>query len=272
MNVRERRSAARAPSFVFLAVVVSVLTACTATPAAAPPAAQPTVAPAAATQPTTAPAAAAKPTTATAAAAPTTAPAAAAKPTTAPAAAAGASSDAILRVGISAPLNSLKPVGLQQTDMTYNRAIYDALVNVGPHGTLLPHLATSWDVSSDGLTLTLHLKSGVTFQNGAPLTADSVVAMITWAQDPANAMDATTVLKGMTVSASDPMTVVIKMTRPAAAELLPTLVTLPIADVSSGTRRRCPRSAASNTRCSKTRPPKSLPSSRERSMSSPIRH
>jgi branched-chain amino acid transport system substrate-binding protein len=66
-----------------------VLSACTAAPTAAPPAAA-TNAPAAA-QATTAPAAASKPTTPPAAAAqPTTAPAAAAKPTTAPAAAAAA--------------------------------------------------------------------------------------------------------------------------------------------------------------------------------------
>jgi peptide/nickel transport system substrate-binding protein len=198
--------------------VACVLTACTATPQAAPPPSATQAGPKPTTQ------AAPQPTAQTAAPTPT----AQAAPQTS-----AQSSDAILRVGISAPLNSLKPVGLQQTSMTYNRAIYDSLVNVGPHGTLLPHLATSWDVSPDGMTLTLHLRTGVTFQNGTAFNADSAVAMLKWVQDPANAMDATTVLKGMTVSASDPTTVVIKMTRPAAAELLPTLVTLPIADLSS---------------------------------------
>jgi len=37
----------------------------------------------------------------------------------------------------------------------------------------------------------------------------------------------------MTISASDPTTVLVKMTRPAAPELLPTLVTMPMADLSS---------------------------------------
>src|SRR4051794_12030142 len=116
----------------FALVVLGLFTACTATPAA-PPASTPAAAAPAAAQST---------------------PQATAQP-------AAQASDATLRVGISAPLNSMKPVGLQQTSMTYNRAIYDALINVGPRGTLLPHLATSWDVSADGLTLTLHIRSGV---------------------------------------------------------------------------------------------------------------
>src|SRR5258706_4932367 len=39
----------------------------------------------------------------------------------------------------------------------------------------IPALATSWDISSDGLTYTFHLRSGVKFQNGRAMTADDVV-------------------------------------------------------------------------------------------------
>src|SRR5215467_3062440 len=38
-----------------------------------------------------------------------------------------------------------------------------------------PALATSWDISADGMTYTFHLRSGVKFQNGRAMTADDVV-------------------------------------------------------------------------------------------------
>jgi len=53
--------------------------------------------------------------------------------------------------------------------------LYDTLVFPTSSGTLQPDLATSWNVSSDGLTYTFNLRSGVTFHNGDPLTASDVV-------------------------------------------------------------------------------------------------
>jgi peptide/nickel transport system substrate-binding protein len=41
-----------------------------------------------------------------------------------------------------------------------------------------PLLAESWDVSEDGLTYTFHLKPGVTFHDGQPLTSTDVIASI----------------------------------------------------------------------------------------------
>lgn len=40
--------------------------------------------------------------------------------------------------------------------------------------TIVPGLARSWDISKDGLTYTFHLRPGVTFHDGTPLTADAV--------------------------------------------------------------------------------------------------
>lgn len=54
---------------------------------------------------------------------------------------------------------------------------YDTLVTF--HGTdighLLPDLATSWSVSKDGKVYTFHLRHGVRFSSGNPMTADDVV-------------------------------------------------------------------------------------------------
>jgi peptide/nickel transport system substrate-binding protein len=56
--------------------------------------------------------------------------------------------------------------------------MYDLLVQVDPvnWNRVIPDLATSWTVSEDGLTYTFYLREGVKFHDGAPLTAEDVVA------------------------------------------------------------------------------------------------
>jgi len=57
--------------------------------------------------------------------------------------------------------------------------MYDTLLRYNPLDggkTIIPDLASTWEVSSDGLTYTFHLRDGVTFHDGAPLTAEDVKA------------------------------------------------------------------------------------------------
>lgn len=58
-----------------------------------------------------------------------------------------------------------------------HRATYDTLVTFPPAdaSSIEPNLATSWEISDDGLTYTFELRDDVTFANGDPLTADDVV-------------------------------------------------------------------------------------------------
>jgi peptide/nickel transport system substrate-binding protein len=53
--------------------------------------------------------------------------------------------------------------------------IYDTLVARHIDNSIHPQLAESWEVSADGLIVTIHLKEGITFHDGAPLNADAVV-------------------------------------------------------------------------------------------------
>ena len=54
---------------------------------------------------------------------------------------------------------------------------YEGLVTYAPNSsTIVPALATSWTVSPDRLTYTFHLRSGVHFHDGTPLTSQAVVA------------------------------------------------------------------------------------------------
>lgn len=50
---------------------------------------------------------------------------------------------------------------------------------------IVPGLAEKWDVSSDGLTYTFHLRQGVKFQDGSPLSADDVIFSFDRMLDPA---------------------------------------------------------------------------------------
>src|SRR6266481_6666512 len=56
--------------------------------------------------------------------------------------------------------------------------MYDLLVQIDPihWDKVIPDLAKSWKISEDGLTYTFYLREGVKFHDGAPLTAEDVVA------------------------------------------------------------------------------------------------
>ncbi|MGZ8814212.1 MAG: ABC transporter substrate-binding protein, partial [Mycobacterium sp.] len=53
--------------------------------------------------------------------------------------------------------------------------VYDTLVEPDANLEMKPALAESWTVSPDQLSWTFHLRSGVTFHDGSPFTADDVV-------------------------------------------------------------------------------------------------
>src|SRR5262245_57318574 len=74
------------------------------------------------------------------------------------------------------------------TDVPTGRAVsylFDGLTQFTPDARLEPGLAKSWDVSSDGLTYTFHLRSGVQFHDGSPLTSRNVVRSFARVLDPA---------------------------------------------------------------------------------------
>jgi nickel ABC transporter nickel/metallophore binding protein len=52
--------------------------------------------------------------------------------------------------------------------------IYESLVVYNDDGTIGPGLASSWEISADGITYTFHLREGVTFHDGTPFNAAAV--------------------------------------------------------------------------------------------------
>ncbi|MEN6413598.1 MAG: ABC transporter substrate-binding protein [Veillonellales bacterium] len=55
------------------------------------------------------------------------------------------------------------------------KMLYEGLVEDGGGGKILPQLATSWDISSDGRTYTFKLRQGVKFSDGTDFNATAVI-------------------------------------------------------------------------------------------------
>ena len=84
----------------------------------------------------------------------------------------------ILRVAATASVTTWDPSASFSTEALYMANIYEPLMWINPDGTFEPALAESWDISEDGLTWIFHLREGVTFHDGASLTAETVKASI----------------------------------------------------------------------------------------------
>jgi peptide/nickel transport system substrate-binding protein len=60
-------------------------------------------------------------------------------------------------------------------DMNANWCIFDSLLNMDIRGNIEPLVAESWEISENGLEYTFHIRKGITFHDGSPLTAKDVV-------------------------------------------------------------------------------------------------
>ena len=129
-------------------------------------------------------------------------------------------------VGITNEVDSFNPfLGIEAESyemwaLTYDYMISYSMKDMSPQ----PGLATSWETADDGLTWTFHIRTGVTFSDGVPLTAADIAYTYNRVLDggPEAASwssDLTSVTK---VEAPDPTTVVLTLKKPnAVLPLLP---------------------------------------------------
>ena len=82
-----------------------------------------------------------------------------------------------LRFGLDFDADTLDPARSgSYIERAVNASLCDQLLNIDPSLNLVPELATAWEWSGDHLSLTLHLREGVVFQDGAPFDAQAVRA------------------------------------------------------------------------------------------------
>src|SRR3984893_19385587 len=53
--------------------------------------------------------------------------------------------------------------------------IFEALTDIGPDNSAVPHFATQWEKSADTKTWTFTIRTGAKFHNGDPVTVDDVI-------------------------------------------------------------------------------------------------
>lgn len=102
------------------------------------------------------------------------------------------------------------------------RLIGDSLVDGDARLRPVPRLARSWEFSPDGRVLTFHLRSGVRFHDGAPLTSADVLYTYERIMDPESRATAwlDSFLPVRRVETPDPLTVRVHYATPYAPALL----------------------------------------------------
>ncbi|HWL44774.1 MAG TPA: ABC transporter substrate-binding protein [Ilumatobacter sp.] len=120
-----------------------------------------------------------------------------------------------LTIGLTQDLASPNvTVGYLVSDFEVWNLQYAALTNKAADDfETIPGLAESWDVSDDGLTVTYHLREGLLWSDGEPLTADDVVYTIERSRDEEWFNHYATV-QNLTAEAPDTTTVVLTSSVP----------------------------------------------------------
>lgn len=93
-----------------------------------------------------------------------------------------------LKIALGVGIDNLNPPLINtQIGAGAARHVLEGLLRLGPEGKPEPELASSWDVSADGLTWVFHLREGVTFHDGTAFDASAVAANLNHVADKANA-------------------------------------------------------------------------------------
>lgn len=101
-------------------------------------------------------------------------------------------------------------------DLDITRLVYSSLFKLNQNLELENDLASSYEAASDQKTYTVHLKSGLTWHDGTPFTADDVVFTIRSIQTPDYASPLQSSFQGVEVEKIDDATVKFTLEQPYA--------------------------------------------------------
>lgn len=129
-------------------------------------------------------------------------------------------------------VGSLDPRDLESPEsLLVSAQVFDGLVSYEPsESAVVPAVAERWDVLDGGARFVFHLRPGVTFQDGSPVTADTFVSSWTRLADPDRSSPFAFLLESVEgflelhttretptltgLSAPDPRTFEVRLTRP----------------------------------------------------------
>ncbi len=96
--------------------------------------------------------------------------------------------------------------------------IFEGLTRFAPDGSIVPGLASNWDVSEDGGTYTFHLRDGVTFHDGSAFDAEDVKFSLERARSPDSTNAQKALFAGIDkIEVLDPLTVKVTLKEPDGA-------------------------------------------------------
>lgn len=130
-----------------------------------------------------------------------------------------------LRIGVNTAFSNLDPAQEPLGIGDIAQLFYDTLLQYDPANMaqqgLKADLATSWAATSNNTVFTFHLRQGVKFSDGTPMTSDDVKATFLRVQQAPDGIQSSDApyLKGFTVATPDPMTVVFTAPRPTSTFL-----------------------------------------------------
>jgi peptide/nickel transport system substrate-binding protein len=127
-----------------------------------------------------------------------------------------------LGLGLPIEPSLLDPhAGSSRYDAVVLRMVFDSLVHRTDDGDFVPHLATGWETSDDGLAWTFTLRDDVTFHDGTPFDAKAAKISFDRMVDPATASQAAAGQLGPFTSAEviDDHTLQMNFSEPFAAFL-----------------------------------------------------
>lgn len=127
--------------------------------------------------------------------------------------------DGDLVVGVTSDPDTLLPwTATQFQAVNVLQTMYGTLTEFDKDLNVVPGLATSWDVSDDGLTVTFHLRDGVAYADGATFDSADVVYSLDAIKDESTAAVAAASLASVEdIEAPDASTVVLKLSSPDSA-------------------------------------------------------
>ena len=129
---------------------------------------------------------------------------------------ASAQTGRVLRAGLDSDPPNLDPHrSSAAVDRQVFQSLFDKLVDLDANLKIVPMLATSWSISSDGTVYTLKLQQGVQFHDGTPFNAQAAVYNFTRMADPKFPSARRSEIGPITsVTATDAYTIQIKLDRP----------------------------------------------------------